>query len=307
MVRLLALSLVVPAFAAYEESSALQYAYLSTAAYCSYPHFANNEALTTWKCGPPCDSVKGMSDVFAINSGDDNDAFAFGGKLNGQCTLVFRGTSDLAGWLSDLKSINLVDLTEQGVKCSYEGTPCKVGDGFMKNYNSLQGKIVSNLKTIGCSKSSPLTVVGHSLGAAEAAIAMFDLKNQGYTISESYTYGQPRVGDSTFAKAFEAQFGSVEPFRITHNEDPVPHLPFEFMGFSHTTTEVYYSGDVSSGYKICKGGEDQSCSNSHSADVAAATLACASGGDKCDHLTYMATTKTILMDGTSCTNTSAVV
>lgn len=285
--------------AEFEEDRALTYAYLSTAAMCSYPATKDNSDLVSWSCGPACDAVPGMSDVFAINSGETNDAFVFGGKLNGECTLVFRGTSDIAGWLEDLKSSKLVDLKG----CSYKGKMCQVGDGFLSNYKSLQSHIVGNLTGIGCDASQPLVVTGHSLGAAEAAIAMYDLKAQSYDIVRTYTFGQPRVGDATFAKAFEQDFASAEPWRITHAEDPVPHLPFEFMGFKHMTTEVWYKNEMVDGFKKCDAsGEDPSCANSQSSKVAAAGKACASDRYKCAHLNYMTANKTILMNGDNCTN-----
>merc|ERR1711924_256747 len=107
----------------------------------------------------------------------------------------------LAGWLTDLSSAILVDLRDQGVECTYQGTPCKVGDGFMKNYNSIASFVKGNLSAIGWTPGFGITVTGHSLGAAEATIAMYDLKNEGYNIKPTYTFGQPRVGDDAFKKA----------------------------------------------------------------------------------------------------------
>jgi len=292
--------------ASYDEERATVYAHLASASYCSYPTLKDDSDLLKWNCGPDCDAVTGMTDVFSINSLVQNDAFAYGGKLNGECILVFRGTSDLAGWMEDLKSAALVDLTGQGVGCSYQGTPCKVGDGFMTNYNSISSMIVGNLTNIGCDATAPVSVIGHSLGAAEAAIAMFDLKNQGFTIGQSYTFGSPRVGDAAFANAFEEAFGSAEPWRVTHASDPVVHLPFEFMGFTHVSTEIFYPHDTSDGHIQCDGsGEDKTCANSRSADVPGATLVCADGDWRCDHLTYMAAVKQTWMRGVNCTGFSA--
>jgi len=295
---------VVPAVAEYNESRALTYAYLSTAAMCSYPTTANNSDLINWSCGPACDAVSGMTNVFAINSGETNDAFVFGGKLNGECTLVFRGTTDLAGWLQDLKSATLVDLDG----CSYQGQTCQVGDGFLSNYRSLEAFILGNLTSIGCGVSDPLFVTGHSLGAAEAAIAMFDLTAKGYNIAKSYTFGQPRVGDSLFASAFEQSLQSAEPWRISHGEDPVVHLPFESMHFRHITTEVYYAKDVVDGFTLCDAsGEDPSCANSQSSKLVTSALICATQPRKCAHLTYMAEQKPFLMNGDVCSNLAIVV
>lgn len=254
----------------------------------------------------------------AIESGKSNDAFAYIAKVtdnpgfNGDCLAIFRGTSDLAGWLEDLKSAVLVDLVDQyGGKtydCSYGGKDCQVGDGFLANYNSLADSLKGNLSDIGCTPGTKLSITGHSLGAAEAAIAMFDLKHEGYDVIETYTFGQPRVGDDVFVSAFEQEFANIDTFRITHSDDPVPHLPFEFMGFTHLNTEVYYKKDVSDGHVICDGsGEDSSCSNKRSAEVPLAVITCGTDPSACAHLDYMAEVKTISMDGSSCTETSEAV
>jgi len=66
-------------------------------------------------------------------------------------------------------------------------------------------------------------------------------------------------------------------YRVTHNADPVPHLPLEAMGFAHPPTEVWY--DESGGsYRVCSAtnGEDPTCSDSLPLDI-----------DLLDHLWYM--------------------
>jgi len=288
----------------FDEDAALDYAYLATATMCSTPGLKSNADLLAWNCGPACDALGNMTDVFVVDSGLDNDAFVLGGKLNGECTITFRGTSDLGGWMEDLKSSSLVELPS----CSFNGKPCKVGQGFLDNYNSLATFLKGNLSSVGCDQQQPLVVIGHSLGAAEAAVAMYDLKANGYNVVRTYTFGQPRVGDAAFASAFEQDFAGAEHFRITHAEDPVPHLPFEFMGFHHISTEVYYSGDTTDGFKVCDAsGEDKTCANTHSGDVVAAGAVCATDKNKCAHLNYMVSRKTILMTADDCTQPSDAI
>lgn len=49
----------------------------------------------------------------------------------------------------------------------------------------------------------PRKVTGHSLGGAVAVLAMVDLVDLGWTVHEAYTFGMPRAGDATFARAFD--------------------------------------------------------------------------------------------------------
>jgi len=303
-------TVAVPVLADYDENLALKYAYLSTAAMCS-PSGSNGRdvsSLEAWQCGAACDAVPGMTDVRAIQSGIPNDAFGYVGKLDSVCTVVFRGTSDVAGWIQDLKSAFLVDMDPELVACSYEGVTCKVGKGFMDNYMSLAEFVKGNLSAIGCNPGSKLSITGHSLGAAEAAIAMFDLKDEGYEMTEQYTFGQPRVGDSTFSSAFVAAFGGLGVHRVTHANDPVPMIPFMKMGFRHMSTEVYYKSSTRRGFVVCDGsGEDDTCNFGRTDEFAKAAATCALTPSLCPHLTYLTALKTIDMTGDSCSQQSSMV
>ena len=82
-----------------------------------------------------------------------------------------------------------------------------------------------------------------------------------------YTFGQPRTGNSDFARYYASK---VNPhWRSTHHRDPVPHLPYEWMGFNHMTTEVYYSGNDGKTHKVCSStdGEDSTGSDQWSGNI----------------------------------------
>lgn len=312
MVLLRTFFLAAPVTAIYREDKAITYAYMCSASSCSYPQHSD-EQLLNWQCGPACDAVPGVTDVFIVNKTAD-DAFVYGGKITNakftranQCFLVFRGTSDIQGWMQDFASLNLASLPKAGIPCSHGGKSCQVGSGFLNNYLDLAPGIKANLKRIGCDASEPLTITGHSLGASEGAIAMYDLKNEGYNVIESYTFGQPRTGDSVFAAAFEADFGAIEPFRVTHSNDPIVQTPFTSSGFEHISTEVYYKDTSKEGFVICKGGEDPTCADSRAKEMVGAGLTCALSPDKCAHLTYLQPAMKIMMNGKSCASSAVSV
>lgn len=144
--------------------------------------------------------------------------------------------------------------------CSFGGRPCGVGAGFLEDYLALAPEIKGNLEAIGCDRASPLLVTGHSLGGALAAVAMMDLALDNYTVARGYTFGQPRVGDPTFAAAFRQALGDVPIFRVTQSGDPVPLLP-KAGRFEHVGQELYFESGSSS-YRVCKvpeAGEDPAC------------------------------------------------
>merc|ERR1712048_99335 len=165
-----------------------------------------------------------------------------------------------------------------------------------------------NLKRIGCDTTQPLAVTGHSLGAAEATLAMFDLHNDGYNVIESYTFGQPRVGDANFKAAFESKFGDIEPFRVTHANDPIVQTPFTSSGFEHLSTEVYYKKTSKEGFAVCDGsGEDGTCADSRAGEFFAAGLECVTNPSNCAHLTYLQPALKVMMNGNSCVKASVSV
>jgi hypothetical protein len=94
---------------------------------------------------------------------------------------------------------------------------------------------------------------------------MFTLANVGFKIAMSYSFESPRVGNQAFVDAFTRRFSSQIPlFRITHNQDPVVHLPADeplLPEYVHVQTEVYY--DSTGVYKVCPKVEDPSCSDQY--------------------------------------------
>jgi len=287
----------------FSQDTALKYAQLSVAAYCGYPQ-SPTELVESWQCGPACDAVPGMKSVRVVQTPENDDAFAFVGKLEDQCVLSFRGTTNFAGWVLDIESGDDANLNDFGIDCSFDGKPCRAGRGWVKNYQNIAGHILGNLSDIGCKPGSSITITGHSLGAAQAGVAMIDLNNKGYTIDQSYTFGQPRIGNKAFVSAFEAAFGTQRVMRVTHYYDPVPHLPPSALGFSHVPQEVYYERQTSDGYHVCDAsGEDKSCADQWY-DVPLMIADCLSKGDKCDHLTYLQGILPYKLDGVSCAQSS---
>ena len=77
----------------------------------------------------------------------------------------------------------------------------------------------------------------------------------------SYSYGQPRTGNSAFAQ-YAANSLSVATalFRVVHNRDPVAHIPP--MGgandYLHAPQEIFYN-ELMTSFQVCDkvNGEDR--------------------------------------------------
>ncbi|EDQ87174.1 uncharacterized protein MONBRDRAFT_38123 [Monosiga brevicollis MX1] len=245
---------------------------LSAAAYC------DPSVIKAWSC-PPCVGTGlalDVKDVFHASETDTNGYIGID-EAGKRIIVAFQGTHDLTQWIDDLDFFK-ADLQYPGAS-----SDVKVHSGFYKAYRQVKQNVdqVVN-QTLFNNPEYTILVTGHSLGAALAAMCSLDL-SIGHPQARilHYTYGQPRVGNQAFAQFYESH-NLAQHYRMTHNEDPVPHLPLESMGFYHISTEVYYGEkfEGQSSLKVCDGsGEDPNCSNQHWTDLKVS-----------DHLNYLGQT-----------------
>lgn len=64
-------------------------------------------------------------------------------------------------------------------------------------------------------------LTGHSLGGAVAAILLMMLKEDGFTLGQSVTFGQPKVTNEDGVEKYH----DLPLLRVVNLEDPVPLLP----------------------------------------------------------------------------------
>ncbi|KAJ1253870.1 hypothetical protein BS78_K164500 [Paspalum vaginatum] len=125
-------------------------------------------------------------------------------------------------------------------------------------YYALREAIRAELKK---HPNAKVVVTGHSLGGALAAIFPALLAFHGERdildrLLAVVTYGQPRVGDQTFADFVRAGV-PVEPLRVVYRYDVVPRVPFDappVAEFVHGGTCVYFDGWYD-GRAIAAGGD----------------------------------------------------
>ena len=232
----------------YNKTFALEMAYMAAAAYCS------KEAVLDWNC-EACGSTRPFNTTMYLYDEDKNTAGFVGYYLDVEpltAVVSFRGTipSSLKDWIDDLNFIKKDYPLCDG---------CEVHEGFWESYTSLRNTALEALDRL---QPTNVLVTGHSLGAAMAVFAAVDIKYKGYNVAAEYTFGQPRVGDSTFATAYDTSLGPDVSYRVVHYRDIVPHLPPEIAGFHHDATEVWYQ-ENNIQYQVCNGsGEDPDCSDS---------------------------------------------
>lgn len=231
-----------PATEGYSEPAAILYARLAGAAYCP------TETLQNWTCGDFCDS---FSDVSAVKICESyaHSSVAFAVQLPAsiglrpRCVLSFRGSSNTQNWLDNL-------VTWRADAPFHDCDGCATHSGFLDIWLDMRTCVENALEAAGCARGSDIAVTGHSLGAALGALAAVGLQAQGWNIVESYDFGRPRVGNGAFAKAYDSRFRQ-RTYRITHAQDPVPHLPPQLLGFEHTDPEIFYKSNLSAGWRQC--------------------------------------------------------
>ena len=168
---------------------------------------------------------------------------------------------------------------------------CKVHTGFLFSWVQTRQSIFPVLEELGTIfPEYQVTLVGHSLGGAVAALAALEIHNRLPELDISVTtFGEPRVGNEEFAQYLDKELiGHAErgPHlsahppsetktstcsshmpryrRVTHKDDPVPSLPLDKQGYRSHAGEIYIrSTDVPPDIRTvhhCAGDADKQCS-----------------------------------------------
>ena len=130
-----------------------------------------------------------------------------------RCVLAFEGTHDLSGWLDDVNCRLIV----------HREYPGRVHCGFAQALDSVWPQIQPLVA--GAAGARTLYVTGHSLGGALSSLAQWRLVSHGRAVQAAYTFGEPRVGEAAWAASW-AQANTLAHWRVVHDCDPIPRVPF---------------------------------------------------------------------------------
>ena len=236
----------------YSESEAMNALYYCKAAYC------DSSKLADWSCDTCVLHHTSFTSVSVQQGGSDGFLSYTGYNPNtNQIVIAFRGTDNIANWFKDLDFF----FTDYS-KCS----GCKVHRGFYESWQSVSSGVITSINTLFSSyPSASVLVTGHSLGAAVSLFAALDLATQTSVTLRLYNFGEPRVGNPTFAAWAASVLPGGKQFRVTHKADPVPHVPPMSFGFLHCPHELWYNNNGDSSYSDCNdspSAEDPNCSDS---------------------------------------------
>lgn len=174
-----------------------------------------------------------------------------------EIVVAYRGSYTIKNWIKNIDS--------RHVTVDIANTTVNVEAGFFYNYISLVTQAEDSLKyLLSAYPDAPVYFTGHSLGGALASLAVVDLNwriIQGSTDVRTITFGSPRVASKNFLMAHQQATKSYS-FRVTHQNDVVPHVPPYSFDYHHVGTEIWNTGTEGIGqFRVCDdSGEDPTCS-----------------------------------------------
>ena len=172
----------------------------------------------------------------------------------------------LAGIVQNPRKILSREVDPTKSKCEN----CTVHLGFMTSWRHTRSQILSQLEDlVNKYPEYQLTLVGHSLGGAVAALAGLDFQARGWR-PQVTTFGEPRIGNKQLMQYLDTAFALEKPSngsemyrRVTHVDDPVPLLPLGEWGYKMHAGEIYIrKSDLSpevSDLQYCEGDADPEC------------------------------------------------
>ena len=151
--------------------------------------------------------------------------------------IAFRGTATCLEWLENLRATltHLPNQTGPYQEVGPDGCGPMVESGFLSLYSSgsdthqsLQQMVrqeISRLLQSYGDESLSLTITGHSLGAALATLAAYDIKThfKRAPLVTVMSFGGPRVGNRSFRFRLEKQGTKV--LRIVNSDDLITKVP----------------------------------------------------------------------------------
>ncbi|KAL8831984.1 MAG: hypothetical protein Q9191_000546 [Dirinaria sp. TL-2023a] len=245
--------------------------------------FEGFELVTTWETGPLLSDSCGYL-VIDHTPPHPRIIAAFRGTYSIANTIVDLSTipqeyvpypggdgedtkdSDLPGILLKPGRVFSRDVDPKKSEC----TNCTVHAGFMTSWRHTRPHVVPHLdELVKLYPNYQLSLVGHSLGGAVAALAALDFQARGWK-PQVTTFGEPRIGNDRLTqyldKAFPSNYqnGQSEMYRrVTHIDDPVPLLPLSEWGYRMHAGEVFISKpDLSPELEdlwFCNGDADPNC------------------------------------------------
>jgi hypothetical protein len=177
--------------------------------------------------------------VFCLPRKYGREAFGYLMENKDNLILAFKGTSIRVFDLS-------IDLNLYQTRYPYIYGAGKTHEGFTYLYGYLRESIIAACCGLAKKRKRRLYITGYSLGGAIATLAAVDIaKHTPFHHPKVYTFGAPRVGNPTFAYAYNSNI--KESIRIVNVHDYIPlepqaniKPPFTKKGLTYQHVKGYF-------------------------------------------------------------------
>ncbi|MGE5625592.1 MAG: lipase family protein [Bacillota bacterium] len=146
--------------------------------------------------------------------------FALRSDAGTHAIVAFRGTQDLADWVTDIDAFQ-VPLPPAWRGQIPSGDGIRVHLGFLLLSLQLHKQVLAALDRV--DKKAPVYVTGHSLGGALSVLTSLMLKLHGFEDVRMYSFAGPRAGNREFAAAYNGLVPAS--YRVVNLCDVVPEVP----------------------------------------------------------------------------------
>lgn len=175
--------------------------------------------------------------------------------------IAFRGTYSLTNTIIDLSAVpqTYVPYPNDGNNNTSKGSAtepkkcqnCTVHAGFWTSWKTSRDTVLSAVtQARELYPDYEVTLIGHSLGGAVAALASLEMHTRGLDPHVT-TFGEPKVGNDKMAGFINEMFNlsserglddtQIRYRRVTHVNDPVPLLPLAEWGYMPHAGEIFVS------------------------------------------------------------------
>ena len=164
-------------------------------------------------------------------------------KIGASCTVFYSPLTD-AEFFVEYVGDNLIltfrgsqsaeDFEQDGRFIRTDVDGLGIHKGFWQDISSVDGKIFSIIKDAG----KPVIFTGHSLGADLALLAAWLCARQNLPVLSVYAFAPARPGNAAFRDNYNKLLYD-RTFCFENRDDPVPQIPFLFMGARRVGQLVY--------------------------------------------------------------------
>lgn len=165
-------------------------------------------------------------------------------RHQGTTIISFQGTKTKKQLLQEFKSA-----LKAPIKIQYNSSDVSVMPFFWDAFN----KFDANVLIPNPSSKEKYILTGHSLGGALADLMAIHTRTEErlsaiweHPDSSLITFGEPRVGDKSYAQLHDRYISPKRKLRFVNKRDIIPHVPPRFKGYYHHSREIWIRSKKSS-------------------------------------------------------------